>query len=120
MVGPPLQSVGFRGKGSKYANACGGPLAVHAMRRMPPALPAASAARSAGPPVPEAHALANWWTQHAHDAFLRLSASAPVAVNPEMQESISNAILAYRAANTHLSNDDINAGVIELVKSFHQ
>ena len=47
LVGPPLQSVGFRGKGSKYANACGGPLAVHAMRRMPPALPAAGAARSA-------------------------------------------------------------------------
>ena len=65
------------------------------------------------PPVPEAQALANWWTQHAHDTFHRLSASAPVAVNPEMQETISNAILAYRAANAHLSNDDINAGVIE-------
>ena len=47
LVGPPLQSAGFRGKGAKYANSCGGPLAVHAMCRMPPALPAAGAARSA-------------------------------------------------------------------------
>ena len=71
------------------------------------------------PDVQETHALAIWWMQHAHDAFLCLSASAPVAVNPEMQESISSAILAYRAANAHLSSDDINAGVIELVKTFH-
>ena len=71
------------------------------------------------PRLPEADALANWWTPHANDAFNRLSASVPVAVNPVMQETISNAILAYRAANAHLSNDDINAGVIELVKSFH-
>ena len=70
------------------------------------------------PRLPEADALANWWTQHANDAFNRLSASAPVAVNPEMQETISSAILAYRAANAHLSNDDINAGVIDFVKSF--
>ena len=71
------------------------------------------------PPLPEAHALANWWTQHAHDAFHRLSASAPVAVPPAMQETISDAIMAYRTANAHLSNDVINAGVVELVKSFH-
>ena len=70
------------------------------------------------PPVPEAQALANRWTQHAHDTFHRLSASAPVAVNPEMQETISSTILAYRAANAHLFNDDINAGVIDFVKSF--
>ena len=71
------------------------------------------------PRLPVADALADWWTQHANDAFNRLSASVPVAVPPEMQETISHAILAYRAANAHLSNDDINAGVIELVKSFH-
>ena len=70
------------------------------------------------PRLPEADALANWWTPHANDAFNRLSASVPVAVNPVMQETISNAILAYRAANAHLSNDDINAGVIDFVKSF--
>ena len=28
------------------------------------------------PRLPEADALANWWTQHANDAFNRLSASA--------------------------------------------
>ena len=47
LVGSPLQSAGFRGKGAKYANSCGGPLAFHAMCRMPPPLPAAGAARSA-------------------------------------------------------------------------
>ena len=50
------------------------------------------------PPLQEAQALANWWTQHAHDAFHRLSASAPVAVPPAMQETISDAIMAYRTA----------------------
>ena len=71
------------------------------------------------PPLPEALELANWWAQHAHDAFHRLSASAPVAVPPVMQETISSAIMVYRTANAHLSNDVINAGVVELVKSFH-
>ena len=92
LVGPPLQSVGFRGKGSKHANACGGALAVHAMGRMPPALPAAGAARSAAGlgdvPLLHAHVRARKSERAACALTALLSLEAAAFVLHDLHEAV--------------------------------